>query len=44
VERRMRENNGGDEPNWDTLYACVELSQGNPLYGYYIVIKRLKEG
>jgi hypothetical protein len=24
--RRKRENNGGDEPNWSTLYACMEMS------------------
>jgi hypothetical protein len=25
--RGKRENNGGDETNWGTLYAYVEMSQ-----------------
>jgi hypothetical protein len=25
--RGKRENNGGDELNWDTLFAYVEMSQ-----------------
>jgi hypothetical protein len=29
--REKRKNNGGDEPNESTLYACMEMSQQNPL-------------
>jgi hypothetical protein len=25
-----RENNGGNEPNWSTLYAYMEMSRQNP--------------
>jgi hypothetical protein len=28
---RKRENNGGDESNWGTLYTYMEMSQQNPL-------------
>jgi hypothetical protein len=31
-----------DEPNQGTLYAYMEMSQQNPLYNYYKLIKRLK--
>jgi hypothetical protein len=34
-----REDNGGDEPNWDSLYTYMEMSQQNPLYNYYKLIK-----
>jgi hypothetical protein len=37
--RKKRENNGGDEPNWCILYSCMEMSQRNLLYNYYILIK-----
>jgi hypothetical protein len=30
-------------PNWGTLYACMEMSQQNPLYNYYMPIKTLKK-
>jgi hypothetical protein len=36
-------NNGGDEPNQGTLYAFMEMSQQNPLYNYYILIKIFKK-
>jgi hypothetical protein len=35
--RGKRENTGGDEPNWGTLYAHMEVSQ----YIYYILVKTL---
>jgi hypothetical protein len=34
-----KETNGGDEPNWDTLYADMEMS--HPLYNYYILYKNV---
>jgi hypothetical protein len=34
-----RENNGGDEPNQDTLYVYTEMSQQNSLYNYYKLIQ-----
>jgi hypothetical protein len=34
-----RGNNGGDEPYWGALYICIEMSQQNPLYSYYTLIK-----
>jgi hypothetical protein len=37
-----RENNRGDEPNWGTLYAEMELSGQTPLYNYYGLIKLFK--
>jgi hypothetical protein len=40
--RREREYNGGDEPNQGILYSHMEMSQQNPLYNYYILIKMLK--
>jgi hypothetical protein len=40
---RKRENNGGDEPNWNTLYTHIEKSKQNLLYDYYILIKMLKK-
>jgi hypothetical protein len=27
LRRGKRENNGGDEPNWGTFYAYMEMSQ-----------------
>jgi hypothetical protein len=36
---KEKENNGGDKPNWSTLYANVELSQQTLLNNYYILIK-----
>jgi hypothetical protein len=29
LRRGKRENNGGSDPNWGTLYACMEMSQQN---------------
>jgi hypothetical protein len=42
-EREKRENNGGDKPNWGTLYVYVGMSQRNPLYNYYMLIKMTKK-
>jgi hypothetical protein len=39
----MRENNGGDEPNWDIIYAYVEMSQQLPLYNSHMLIKMFKK-
>jgi hypothetical protein len=33
----------GDEPNQVTLYAYMEMSQGNSLYNYYKVITIFKK-
>jgi hypothetical protein len=38
-----REINGGNELSCGTLYTYMELSQQNPLYNYYTVIKSLKK-
>jgi hypothetical protein len=37
-----RDNNEGDEPNWGALYTYMKMSQWNPLYNYYTLIKILK--
>jgi hypothetical protein len=37
------EINGGDDPNWTSIYAYMEVSQQNPLYNYHIITKCLKE-
>jgi hypothetical protein len=40
--RGERENNGGDEHNWvhgKHIYVYMEMSQGKPLYNYYVLIK-----
>jgi hypothetical protein len=29
----------GDEPNQGKIYVFIEMSQGNPLYNYHILIK-----
>jgi hypothetical protein len=42
ILRRGRRNNGGDELNWDTLYAYMEISQGNLLCSYYKLIKMFR--
>jgi hypothetical protein len=34
-----RENNGGDESNLGTLCTYMEMSQQDPLYNYYVLIK-----
>jgi hypothetical protein len=34
-----RDNNGRNEPNWGTLYTYMEMTQGNPLCNYPILIK-----
>jgi hypothetical protein len=41
--RGKREKNKGDEPNWGTLYAYVEMSQETPLYDYCKLIKTFKK-
>jgi hypothetical protein len=38
-----RENNGQDEPNQASLHAYMEMSQQNPLYNYYKLIKMFKK-
>jgi hypothetical protein len=43
LRREKRENSRGDEPTWGTLYAYMEMSQQNPLYNCYILIKMLKK-
>jgi uncharacterized membrane protein YgaE (UPF0421/DUF939 family) len=40
--RGKRESNEDDEPNWGMLHACMEMSQQNPLYSYYTLIKMFK--
>jgi hypothetical protein len=42
-ERGKRENNGRDELNWGTLYACIELSQLEPLVQLLHTNKMLKK-
>jgi hypothetical protein len=37
----MKENNGSDEPNWNTLYAYIEMSQWNLLYNCYVLIRKV---
>jgi hypothetical protein len=27
ILRKGKENNGEDDPNWDSLYTCIEISQ-----------------
>jgi hypothetical protein len=39
---RKRGRSRRDETNWDTLYVYMEMSQRNPMYNYYILIKLLK--
>jgi hypothetical protein len=34
-----KENSGGDEPNEDTRYVHMEMSQQKSLYSYHILIK-----
>jgi hypothetical protein len=38
----MRENDGG-EPNQVTFQAYMEMSQWDPLYNYYVLIKMFKK-
>jgi hypothetical protein len=42
-EKGKRGNNRGDKINQGALYAYMEISQQNPLYNYYILIKTLKK-
>jgi hypothetical protein len=37
-----RVNSGGDETNQSNLSVYMQMSQQNPLYKYYILIKALK--
>jgi hypothetical protein len=39
LRRGKAENNGGDELTWSMLYTCMEMSQQNSPYNYYIPIK-----
>jgi hypothetical protein len=41
--RGKRESSGGDEPHWGTVYTYMKMSQRNPLYNYYVLIKTLKK-
>jgi hypothetical protein len=38
ILRRGRRNTGGDELNWDTLYAYMEMLQCKSLYNYHKLI------
>jgi hypothetical protein len=40
--RGKRESKRRDESNQGTIYVCIERSQQNPLYKYYILIKMFK--
>jgi hypothetical protein len=42
-ESEKRETNGGDKPNQGTTYLYMEMSQWNPLYNYYILIKTFQK-
>jgi hypothetical protein len=40
--RGKRKNNGGNKPNRGIIYVYMEISQQNPLYNYYVLIKNIK--